>query len=69
MTHEQEYEDMAHLRWLNNNEYEPQYEYIVWIGGTPNKSFESLIDAELHAKEWIDKGYDDVVIESIIKHK
>lgn len=67
MTHEQEYEDMAHLRWLNNNEYEPQYEYIVWIGGTPNEGFESLIDAELHAKEWIDKGYDDVVIESIIK--
>ena len=63
------YEDTAHLAWVNNNEYEHQYEYIVWIGGTPNECFESLIDAELHAKEWINKGYDDVVIESIIKHK
>ncbi len=47
---------------INNNH---TYEYIVWIGGVPNEGFESLIDAELHAKEWTEKGYDDVVIESL----
>lgn len=51
---------------INNNN---TYEYIVWIGGVPNSGFNSLLEAELEAEEWIEKGYDDVVIESILINK
>jgi len=38
--------------------------YIVWVGGTPNY-FNELIDAEIEKKEWIDQGYNDVIIEIV----
>jgi hypothetical protein len=40
--------------------------HIVWIGGTPNY-FDKLIDAQIEQKEWINKGYDDVIIETLNK--
>ncbi|QDP66351.1 MAG: hypothetical protein Unbinned6224contig1000_72 [Prokaryotic dsDNA virus sp.] len=38
--------------------------YIVWIGGIPNY-FNTLIEAQIEKSEWINKGYDDVIIETI----
>ena len=40
--------------------------YIVWIGGVANY-FNKLIDAEIEKKEWAEKGYDDVIIETLNK--
>tara|TARA_R110002020_G_scaffold190784_1_gene390400 strand:+ start:590 stop:724 length:135 start_codon:yes stop_codon:yes gene_type:complete len=40
--------------------------HIVWIGGVPNY-FDKLIDAQIEQKEWINKGYDDVIIETLNK--
>ena len=57
---------MEKLTKIDNNH---TYEYIVWIGGVPNSGFNSLLEAELEAEEWIEKGYDDVVIESILTNK
>ena len=42
--------------------------YLVWIGGTPNE-FDNIQDAIIEQKEWTEKGYDDVVIESVIKNQ
>tara|TARA_R100001460_G_scaffold64736_1_gene105032 strand:+ start:81 stop:224 length:144 start_codon:yes stop_codon:yes gene_type:complete len=44
---------------MNNKE-----KYIVWIGGVPNY-FDKLINAEIEKKEWEEKGYIDIVIETI----
>jgi len=41
-----------------------QRNYLVWIGGVYN-SFNNLLDAEIEKKEWQDKGYTDVEIETI----
>ena len=30
--------------------------FILWVGGIPNL-FETLLDAEIQQKEWINKGY------------
>jgi len=38
--------------------------YIVWVGGIPNY-FNTLLDAECEKLEWVDKGYDDIIIEII----
>tara|TARA_R110000851_G_scaffold304247_1_gene462046 strand:+ start:1278 stop:1457 length:180 start_codon:yes stop_codon:yes gene_type:complete len=38
--------------------------YLVWVGGSYN-SFNNLLDAEIEKKEWEDKGYTDVQIETI----
>ena len=40
--------------------------YIVWVGGTGNH-FDNLIDAQINKLEWLYKGYDDVIIETINK--
>ena len=40
--------------------------YIVWVGGIPNH-FDKLIYAQIEQKKWINKGYDDVIIETIKK--
>lgn len=42
----------------------PDYKYIVWVGGIPDYYVE-YNKAKSHYNEWIDKGYDDVVIEEI----
>ena len=39
-----------------------QRKYIVWVGATGNV-FDDVRDAEQHVMNWIDDGYDDVVIE------
>ena len=38
--------------------------WIVWVGAIPNY-FNSLINAQIEQMEWIEKGYDDIIIESI----
>ena len=40
--------------------------YIVWVGGTDDY-YKDYKDAKRDANEWRDKGYDDVIIEEIIK--
>ena len=40
--------------------------HIVWVGGIPNY-FDKLIYAQIEQKKWINKGYDDVIIETIKK--
>ena len=42
--------------------------YLVWIGGTPHE-FDQIHDAIIEQKEWTEKGYDDVVIQSVIKNQ
>jgi predicted RNase H-like HicB family nuclease len=37
--------------------------YTVWVGGIPDYEGESLREAKAIFKEWIDLGYDDVVLE------
>jgi hypothetical protein len=42
--------------------------YTVWVGGTEvNGYLLSKGDAEALAQKYIDRGYDDVVVEEIIK--
>lgn len=43
-----------------------KHKYIVWVGGTGNH-FNKLIDAQVHKLEWLYKGYDDVIIETLNK--
>ena len=38
--------------------------YIVWVGGIPNY-FKTLNDAQIEKLKWINKGYDDLIIETI----
>lgn len=38
--------------------------YTVWVGGIPDVENVSKEEAEVVAKEWRDKGYDDVIIEA-----
>lgn len=38
--------------------------YTVWVGGVPDVENVSKEEAEVVAKEWRDKGYDDVIIEA-----
>ena len=42
------------------------WRYIVWVGGTDDY-YKDYKDAKRDADEWRDKGYDDVIIEEIIK--
>ena len=39
--------------------------YTVWVGGVPDVEGATKQHAEQIASEWIDKGYDDVVIEKV----
>ena len=39
--------------------------YIVWIGGLIDYEGTDIDKANLIYQEWIDKGYDDVKIETI----
>ncbi len=43
--------------------------YTVWVGGIEitDHYFDSVAEAEQIAKNWQDKGYDDVFIETIKK--
>ena len=43
-----------------------EYKYIVWVGGCDDY-YVNYNDAKRDADEWIAKGYDDVIIEEIIK--
>jgi len=38
--------------------------YIVWVDTIPNY-FNNLLDAEIEQIEWIEKGYDNIVIEKV----
>jgi hypothetical protein len=39
--------------------------YIVWVGGVPDYEGDSLQEAQAVRKEWIDLGYDDVILETV----
>ena len=39
--------------------------YIVWIGGVADYEGNNLKEAFSVFKEWITKGYDDVILETI----
>ena len=41
-----------------------KFKYIVWDGGVDDY-YTTCKDAKRNADEWIDKGYDDVIIERI----
>ena len=41
-----------------------EWKYIVWVGGTDDY-YVHFEDAQRAYDEWIDKGYDDVIIEKI----
>lgn len=47
-----------------NKEYKQGWRYIVWVGGVDDyyKDYDRALE---HYQEWIDKGYDNVVIEKI----
>ena len=47
-----------------SKEYEEGWRYIVWVGGIDDY-YKNYGRALKHYQEWIDKGYDDVVIEKI----
>lgn len=51
------------MKTYMNNEPNP-YKYVVWVGGIDNY-YIHYNDAKTDADEWIDKGYDDVIIEEI----
>ena len=41
-----------------------EYKWIVWVGGVDDY-YENYEDAKRDYDKWIDKGYDDVIIEEI----
>ena len=41
-----------------------KFNYIVWVGATPDY-YINYEDAISDYNDWIDKGYDDVVLEKI----
>ncbi len=43
-----------------------RWNYIVWVCATPDY-YVNYEDAQRAYDEWIDKGYDDVIIEEIKK--
>ena len=43
-----------------------EYKYIVWVGGCDDY-YKNYNDAKRDADEWRTKGYDDVIIQEIIK--
>jgi len=47
-----------------NKEYKQGWRYVVWVGGVDDyyKDYGKALE---HYQEWLDKGYDDVVIEKI----
>ena len=49
-----------------NQDYKDGWRYIVWVGGNDDY-YKNYNDAKRDADEWIAKGYDDVIIEEIIK--
>ena len=49
-----------------NKEAKLKYKYILWVGGTPDY-YVNYKDVLRDYDEWIEKGYDDVIIEKIKK--
>ena len=41
-----------------------KWKYIVWVGGCDDY-YVDYEQAKKHYDEWIDKGYDDVILEEI----
>jgi len=40
-------------------------QYILWVGGMELGYFDDLKVAQDEAEEWIEKGYDDVIVEEV----
>ena len=45
-----------------------KWKYIVWVGGCDDY-YVDYEQAKKHYDEWIDKGYDDVILEEIKDEK
>lgn len=43
--------------------------YIVWVGGIDDIITSSKKEAELIANEWLNQGYDDVIIEEVYNER
>mgnify|MGYP003155506840 FL=1 len=59
-------EAKEYIDWHNETDYVNGWRYIVWVGGNDDY-YKDYKDAKRDADEWRDKGYDDVIIEEIIK--
>lgn len=46
-------------------EYKQGWRWIVWVGGTDDY-YKDYLRAKQHADEWIEKGYDDIIIEKVL---
>jgi hypothetical protein len=44
------------------------YNYIVWVGGVDDY-YTDLNQAIQHFEEWIEKGYEDVILQEIKTNK
>ena len=40
-------------------------QYILWVGGMELGLFDDLKVAQDEADEWIERGYDDVIVEEV----
>jgi len=45
-----------------------KYKYIVWVGGIDNH-YDNYQEAFSVAQDWVEKGYDDVIFETIPENK
>ena len=47
-----------------DNDYKNGWRYIVWVGGVDDY-YTTYERAKEHYDEWIEQGYDEVIIEKI----
>lgn len=45
-----------------------KYKYIVWVGGVDDH-YDNYQEAFSAAQDWVEKGYDDVIFETIPENK
>tara|TARA_R100000781_G_scaffold20703_2_gene15629 strand:+ start:556 stop:741 length:186 start_codon:yes stop_codon:yes gene_type:complete len=45
-------------------EFKMKWKYIVWVGGVDDY-YTNYEKAKKHYNEWIKKGYDDVILETV----
>lgn len=39
--------------------------FIVWVGGVPDYEGDSLATAKAVFNEWVSRGFDDVILETV----
>jgi len=53
---------------IKTNIMKNNLKYIVWVDSIPNY-FDNLLDAQIEQIHWINKGYDNILIENSINGK